>query len=198
MTDPIKTELLLIRHAPSLDLTRLAGRRDVSADCSDARALAAVSAAIGPVNHVAISPARRCVETAAALWPDRDAPESDPRLWEQDFGAWEGLPYAELPDLGPLSLRDLALHRPSGGESFVDLCGRAQPALGALARRGGRIAVVAHAGTVRAALALALGCEAPALAFQIAPLSVTRLFVTNGAQWSIGAVNWTPSAGPPP
>lgn len=191
MTLPTKTELLLIRHAPSLNRDRLAGRSDVPADCSDVQALAALRTAIGPVDGVVISPARRCAETAAALWPALADAVPDTRLWEQDFGAWEGLPYAELPDLGPLSPRELALHRPPGGESFMDLCARTQPALAALAQRPGRIAIVAHAGTVRAALALALSCEAPALAFQITPLSVTRLYATNGADWSIGSVNWT-------
>ncbi len=196
MIIPNNTELLLIRHAPSLDRGRLMGRRDVAADCSDSHTLAAVRAAIGLVDNVVISPARRCVETAAALWPDLEAPASDARLWEQDFGAWEGGQFVDLPDLGPLSPRELAAHRPPGGESFAELCARAQPALAELARRGGRIAIVAHAGTVRAALALALGSEAPALAFQIAPLSITRLYTANGANWSIGTVNWTPSGGP--
>lgn len=195
--DPTKTELLMIRHAPSLDRGRLAGRNDVEADCSDARALAACCCAIGRIDRVVVSPARRCAETAAALWPTLEAPEFDPRLWEQNFGAWEGLLYTDLPALGRLSPRDLALHRPPGGESFVDLCARTQPALASLAQRPGRIAIVAHAGTVRAALALALGLEAPALAFKIAPLSVTRFHVTNGADWAIDAVNWTANSTAP-
>lgn len=58
---------------------------------------------------------------------------------------------------------------------------------------GGRVTVVAHAGTVRAALALALGSVAPALAFAIAPLSVTRVTALPGGAWSVGAVNWRPA-----
>ena len=52
------------------------------------------------------------------------------------------------------------------------------------------VTIVAHAGTVRAGLALAVGATA-ALAFEIAPLSVTRLRALPGGGWSIAEVNWT-------
>ena len=188
---PTTTELLLIRHAPARNPGLLAGRSDVPADCTDAPALAALLAAIGPIDHRVTSPALRCVETAAALWPDMAAPQTDARLWEQDFGDWEGLAPADLPDLGPLPPQALAAHRPPSGESFDDLCTRTFPALQTLAARGGRIAVVAHAGTVRAALALALRSSSAALAFQVAPLSLTQIHSVEGTSWSIGAVNWT-------
>lgn len=181
------TELMLIRHAPALDGGRLAGRRDVPADLCDAGALAGLRAAVGAAAVVA-SPARRCRETAAALWPDL-SPRLDPRLWEQDFGSWEGVAFADLPDLGDLSSRALAAHRPPGGESFADLCARVAPALCDLRRDGGRIAVVAHAGVVRAALALATGAVPGALAFQVAPLSLTRLLALPGGQWAVAGVN---------
>lgn len=192
VTRPATTELILVRHAPARNDGLLAGRRDVPAYCSDAQAFAAVRAAIGATDHRVASPALRCIETASALWPDLPAPDSDARLWEQDFGEWEGLALSGLPDLGPLPPAELAAHRPPKGESFDDLCARTQPAMMALATRGGRIAVIAHAGTVRAALALALNSPAAALAFQVAPLSMTNLIACGGAAWSVGAVNWTP------
>ena len=54
----------------------------------------------------------------------------------------------------------------------------------------GVTAVVAHAGTVRAALARACGSVPAALAFQIAPLSLTRIIVAPGG-WSVACVNRT-------
>ena len=63
------------------------------------------------------------------------------------------------------------------------------PALGDLAGQGGRVAVVAHAGVIRAALGLALGAPARGLAFQVAPLSLTRLVALPGGAWSIAEVN---------
>lgn len=181
------TELILLRHAPADHGGALAGRRDVGAILPDPGALIALRERLG-ARHVVASPALRCVQTARALWPDL-AIATDARLWEQDFGDWEGVPFAELPDLGSLSGADLARHKPPGGESFADLCGRVTPALQELAGRGGRIAVMAHAGVVRAALAVALGHEAPALAFRVDPLSVTRLSVLGGDGWAIGCVN---------
>jgi alpha-ribazole phosphatase len=179
------TELILIRHAPAQNGGRLCGRTDVAADLSGAY-LARLASILPAPSRLISSPARRCRETAAALWPG-SAMELDDRLWEQDFGTWEDRPYADLPDLGPLSPGDLAGHRPPGGESFADLCARAAPALAAC----GAATVVAHAGTVRAALVLALGAIPAALAFEVAPLSVTRLVRMTEGRWSIRAVNWT-------
>lgn len=179
----------MLRHAPARTDGRLCGRTDVPAvlpPSADAGRLAEVLA--GTRRRVT-SPALRCLQTAGALWPGPAVP-SDPRLWEQDFGDWDGRPAADIPDLGPLSRKALAEHRPPGGESFHDLCARVWPALEDAAGAGDA-AVVAHAGTVRAALALALGDPADALAFEIAPLSVTRLVRLGDASWSVRAVNWT-------
>jgi alpha-ribazole phosphatase len=170
---------------------KLCGHSDVPADCSDSARIAAVRAAVGNPTRIITSPALRCRQTVAALWPDV-APSSDARLWEQDFGAWEGQSYGDLPDLGPLSPEALANHRPPGGESFADLCARIAPVLVGLETESS-IAIVAHAGTVRAALAMALGSVSAALAFDISPLSVTRLRALPGGNWAVLSVNWTSS-----
>lgn len=180
------TEILLIRHAPARHGGCLAGRRDVAADLPPEARLKALRAAVGAARLLA-SPARRCVETALALWPEGAGLATDARLWEQDFGAWEGRAFADLPDLGALAPAALAAHVPPGGESFAALCARTAPALCGLGP--GRVAIVAHAGTVRAALALATGSVAGALAFQVAPLSLTRIFMLPGGQWSVAEVN---------
>ncbi|QFT62961.1 histidine phosphatase family protein [Roseivivax sp. THAF30] len=170
------SELILIRHAPADHGGRLVGRTDVPAILPEKDALSKLRAALSGCEAVS-SPARRCRETAAAVFPGREIPE-DACLWEQDFGAEDGLPFDALPDLGPLTLSELAQRRPPEGESFSDLCERAAPALERLearAREGGSIAVIAHAGLVRAALSRALGHKEAGLAFEIAPLSLTRL-----------------------
>lgn len=183
------TELILIRHAPAVTEGRMAGKRDVDADCSNSAAFAALRARLAPDAARLISPALRCRQTASSLWPDLAAPDSDARLWEQDFGAWEGMPFDQLPDLGALDLPDLAAHRPPQGESFADLYARAQPALAEVVARGYRkTVIIAHAGLIRAALGMALGQPHLGLAFQIAPLSQTRLIAVAGA-WSIACVN---------
>jgi alpha-ribazole phosphatase len=192
MTPIGPSELVLIRHAPSGADGRLAGRRDVPASLKDSAALARLAAALRAVRSVVTSPALRCRQTAEALFPARALPE-DARLWEQDFGAHEGLLPAELPDLGPLDRAALAKVAPPDGESFAAMVARVTPALAeraARARDQGPVAVVAHAGTVRAGLALALESIPAALAFEIAPLSVTRLRCLPGA-FSVVCVNAT-------
>ncbi|TGN35032.1 histidine phosphatase family protein, partial [Paracoccus liaowanqingii] len=131
--------------------------------------------------QVVASPARRCRQTAAALGltPDR----FEPALWEQDLGAWEGLPPEALPDLGPLPPDALARHRPEGGESFDDMAGRVIPVLQALERD---TVLIAHAGTVRAALSMVVGPAA--LSFAVAPLSLTVLRRAGDA-WAVDCVN---------
>lgn len=185
------TELIMIRHAPALADAKLCGRTDVPADCTDGARIAAVRGAIGSPGRILTSPAVRCRQTAAELWPEA-TPPSDARLWEQSFGAWEGRRYADLPDLGPLSTRELAHHRAPGGESFADVCGRVWPILAELETEN-PIVIVAHAGTVRAALALALGSVEAGLAFDVEPLSITRLRAFPDGKWAILSVNWTPT-----
>ena len=81
------------------------------------------------------------------------------RLWEQDFGEWggSGLFRSRL-ILARFSNSDLATHlvRRTEKVSPIFVCGFNR-ALTDLAGQGGRIAVIAHAGVVRAGLAHALG-----------------------------------------
>lgn len=172
------TDLLLIRHAPVAEAGRLHGRSD-----PPARVQGLVPARLAP-DRVLASPARRCTATAAALFPGA-AVETDARLQEQDFGRHDGALLADLPDLGPLSPAELAAHAWEGGESFAELAARLAPAL---ERLSGHVAVVAHAGTVRAALGLALGHLPAGLAFEVAPLSLTRLRRHPGG-WAVAFAN---------
>ncbi|KAA8611417.1 histidine phosphatase family protein [Salipiger aestuarii] len=173
MTPPDPTDLILIRHAPADHGGRLCGRTDVPAILPPGAVLAPLRRWLAPCT-VITSPALRCRQTAAALFPGR-VRECEAALWEQDFGALEGVAFSDLPDLGPMTRAALARLASPDGESFRDLCNRVAPALTRAARRPGPVAIVAHAGTIRAALGLALEDASQGLAFDIAPLSVTRL-----------------------
>lgn len=169
------TRLLIARHAP-LAQAGLAGRRDVAADCSDRAGLDWLAAQFRGLPLLS-SPALRCRQTCAAMGLQ---PRIVPALWEQDFGRWE---IDGPPDLGPLSPQALAAQRPAGGESFLDMAARVQPVL---AKATGTVAILAHAGTVRAALALAVGPAA--LSFSVAPLSLSILSHSPGG-WAVETVN---------
>ncbi len=106
------------------------------------------------------SPLARCQESAALAAPGREVlVEPD---WEEiSLGAWEGLSVEEVRQRFPGEYEargaDLAGHRPSGGESFVEAAARVAPLLEALAESPGPVLVVAHSGVIRAGLCTLLG-----------------------------------------
>lgn len=164
--DCARSELILVRHAPADTGGRLCGRVGVPARLDDGLSLARISAALAGVRQMVTSPALRCRQTADALFADCVRVE-DARLWEQCFGAEDGMSCADLPDLGPLSRNALATRRPPGGERFADMVARVTPAL-----------------------ARALGSVSAAPAFEVAPLSLTRLRCLDDGRSVIG-VNLT-------
>ncbi|SEL88452.1 alpha-ribazole phosphatase [Roseivivax marinus] len=190
---PAPGDLLIIRHAPADHGGRLCGRTDVPAILPDAASLAGLAEFLAGSAMIA-SPAARCLATARALSADGGI-ETEERLWEQDFGRFDGQSFVDLPDLGEMTREALASHRWPGGESFEDMAGRLDPALTALivVAQARPVAVVAHAGTVRAALGRALGAPSRGLAFDIAPLSVTRFRCYAGGLAILG-VGLPPSA----
>ena len=178
-----------IRHAPVDSGGRIYGQGDLPADCSDLETFRALAALL-PRNPVWVaSQLQRTHQTAAAIRaqqeepPDKGgAPLVETQLAEQHFGDWQGLSHDEL-----ARRRDGAWHRfwlapaaeaPPGGESFVQVMARVGDAIQRLSRaHGGRdIVAVAHGGTIRAALALALALDPEkALAWTIDNCSITRI-----------------------
>ena len=198
-----------VRHAPVTDHGgRLYGRTDVSANTGERPRFEGLARAL-PEGAVWItSNLLRAHQTADAIAgaghavPER-AIEAD--FDEQDFGAWHGLTWSEVAsergsDLAHKYWVAPAHVTPPEGESFVDVIERAS---GAIARRtaqhpGHDIVAVAHGGTIRAALALALGLDPErALAFSIDNLSITRIDhvegPAKGSAWRVSAVNLLPS-----
>lgn len=190
-----------VRHAPLAEPARLSGRLDVDCPDPDPAALAALRSRLPAEAAWLSSPLRRARRTAALLGAAE--PVLDDRLAEQDFGAWQGATFAGLeaardPHLAAF-WADPAGTAPPGGESFTELAARVAACV---AERSGELAgrdvvAVAHAGPVRAALADALGlAPAAALAFEVAPLSLTRLdrFAPaepgGRASWRVAFVNW--------
>lgn len=123
-------------------------------------------------------------------------------LREQDLGDWQGLAHAELPARLRHPPHPFWPHAgeeaPPNGERFTDVRARVGPVLARLAaaHAGGDVVVIAHGGSIRAALAHALDLSPhQALGFSIANLGLTRLLRVGG-DWQVGAVNeepWTPS-----
>ncbi len=123
-----------------------------------------------------------------------------PGLIEQNLGTYQGLPHAALPaqlqapahPFWPLS----AAERPPEGESVEDMLARVAPTMDRLAHThaGQDVVIVAHGGSIRAAVAHALALTADqALHLSVHNISLTRLdHLPEG--WRVGCVNEWPGA----
>ncbi|MFJ6795582.1 bifunctional RNase H/acid phosphatase [Streptomyces sp. NPDC091268] len=135
-----------------------------------AAAVAAALAARGTVQAVVSSPLRRCRETARAV-ADRLGLEVvvEEGLREVDFGAWEGLTFAEVRERFPDDLQawlDSPKAAPTGGgESFAAATRRISATRDRLlARYAGRtVLLVTHVTPVKVLVRLALGAPPEAL-----------------------------------
>jgi alpha-ribazole phosphatase len=208
----LTTRFWWIRHAPVAHGGRIYGQSDMPCDCSEEDLFRALAQRLPREAVWVTSPLRRTHQTASAIVraglpgpepiPGPEAAEI-PDLAEQNFGAWQGLSYEELREK-----RAGEFHRfwhapaqevPPGGESFVAVIARVSRAILRLAQRhqGRDIIAVVHGGTIRAALALALGLDPEAaLAFAIENCSLTRIDRVAGPGlghgWRVVTVNRPP------
>ncbi|WP_416898502.1 MAG: histidine phosphatase family protein [Minwuia sp.] len=185
------TTFLWVRHGPTGVTGRHVGRTEVSAKLPEPARLGPLWDMLAEAGTFVSSPAARARQTAGALFPG-EMIAVEARLQEQDFGEWEGRPHGETAMPEGLDAAGIAQFRPPGGESFAEVCARTGRAIAALAgdHAGNTIAIVAHAGPIRAALVHALA-SAPAsgIAFEVAPLSVTRISLFAGGGARIDYVN---------
>ncbi|MGW9429030.1 bifunctional RNase H/acid phosphatase [Streptomyces decoyicus] len=140
-----------------------AGRRQ-------AEETAAGLAARGTIQAIVSSPLRRCRETAGAV-ADRLGLEVriEEGLRETDFGAWEGLTFAEVreryPDDLDAWLGSAKVAPTGGGESFATVARRVAVARDKLLARyaGKTVLVVTHVTPVKTLVRLALGAPPESL-----------------------------------
>lgn len=133
------------------------------------------------------SPMERTVETANILAAAEGVNvEVDSRFNELDFGAWQGTTFAKLMEY-PLWAeynQYRSIHRPPGGESVIEVQGRAWKGIQSLCERFGQstVLVVSHADVIRSILVLALGMPPDnILRLDIPPASISELSVGLGA-----------------
>lgn len=171
---------------------RLQGQRDIPLNAKGVdQAQSAGRAArklIAPKTPFVASPltrTRRTMELARSAMglPPFDY-QTDDRLKEISFGAWEGLTWREVKarDPGPAQARarDKWGHPPPGGESYAMLADRLAPWLSGLT---GDTLVVSHGGVARAIMALIGGLDpAEAPTTEIAQGRVL-LFEGGGYRW---------------
>lgn len=213
----VRTRWWWIRHAPVRGHGgRIYGQSDLGCDCGDATTFASLARALPREAVWVTSHLKRTHQTAAAIvaaglpgpaaFPGPGVIEL-PELAEQHLGEWQGLERAAFfrnRDLSPGNVWFAPAHeRAPGGESFADVVDRVRGAVERITTShvGRDIIAVAHGGTVRSALAVALDLEpAKALAFAIENCSITRLdhiAAPNGAGWRVAMVNHQPWRGEP-
>jgi broad specificity phosphatase PhoE len=207
--DFVRTGWWWIRHAPvRVDGGRIYGQTDLPCDCSDTQAMSSLAALLPRKAKWITSNLSRTHQTAQAIWaagnfgaPQEFQEEKD--LAEQNLGDWQGLDRRTFlmdrkqePDSLWYAAAD---ERAPNGESFVDLLARVDTAIARLteANRGNDIVAVAHGGTIRAALVIALGLSPRGgFAFSIDNCSLTRLDhyqSRKGSGWRIAMVNHQPA-----
>jgi len=199
-----------IRHAPVVNNDPASpplihGQMDVGADLSDSAALTRLAGELPKDALWLTSGLSRASQTAEALRGCQDediqAPVIVPAFNEQLFGDWQGLTHDRIandhPDQARAFWADYANAQPPGGESFRDVMERVAPVVHLFCRDnpGADIIAIAHAGPIRAALALALDLTPEkALSLDIDNLSLSRIdWLENPSQeggvWRPGRVN---------
>lgn len=187
--------LFLIRHGETHwnATARFQGQRDIPLNQrgrQQATAMAHVMAQAS-IDTLYASDLCRAWETAQAITTTTGlAAKPEPRLREMSFGVWEGLTYGEIERRDRRTLAawqaEPSQVAPPEGETLTQVAGRVQAAYSDMLRHhmGQVVAVVAHGGSIRVLLCLALGL-APRAHWQwmIDPGSISELRI--GAQGAI-------------
>jgi broad specificity phosphatase PhoE len=160
------TDTLLLRHGqtPMSVQKRYAGRSDVPlTDVGVQQAAAAAKRlASAGVGVIVTSPLLRAVQTAQEVAAVTGvALVTDDGFRETDFGAWEGLTFAEVRERWPAEVTTWLADpevAPPGGESFTDVSARVTAALDRVlaARAGQTVLIVSHVTPIKMLVTAAL------------------------------------------
>ncbi|MFD5426557.1 bifunctional RNase H/acid phosphatase [Streptomyces sp. NPDC127084] len=168
---------VLLRHGetPLTPEKRFSGSGGTDPELSEAglrqaEAAATAFAARGRIQHIVSSPMVRCRQTAAAVGARLGLDvRVDEGLREADFGAWEGLTFAEVRERYPDDL-DAWLASPKaaptgGGESFATVGRRVAATRDRLVAeyQGRTVLLVTHVTPIKQLVRLALGAPPEAL-----------------------------------
>ena len=164
------TTLYLIRHGETTWNAdgRFQGHQNTPLSATGSAQAQATAIALAQHHFTAIysSDLVRAAQTALIIAaPHRQPVQSDPRLREAFFGAWEGLTLPEItarwPELVAAWRQDSLHTRPPGGETLEQVQARVAEMLTELITRHAdeQVAIIGHGGSLRAMITLALGAD---------------------------------------
>ena len=166
------TRLVLVRHGATAHSAerRFSGRNDLPLDdAGEQQAAALARRSYGDVAAVVSSPLRRAVQTAEAIAAPLGVPvEIVDGLIETDFGAWEGLTFAEAYAKFPDEVdrwRASPDAAPPDGESFAEVGRRVRRARESVlaAHPAATVLAVTHVTPIKSLIRLALDAPPSAL-----------------------------------
>ena len=201
----VATRWWWVRHAPVReDNGCIYGQEDLGCDTSDRVVFEAVAKVLPRGAFWVASNLKRTHQTAQAIWatgfPKPAVMPQEAAFAEQNLGEYQGMNRAAFLASQPIGSTWFGqIDQPApGGESFMDLYNRVRGAIERInaAHTGRDIIAVAHGGTIKAAIGLALGDQpAKGLIFDIDNCSVTRLdhLASSGySGWRLPMVNQQP------
>jgi len=206
--DKDATRFWWIRHAPVPEVRDVMyGSLDVDSDCSDVAVFKGVAARLPKNARWFHSPLKRTRQTAHALIAAGAQAHSlteDPRIIEMNFGDYNGRKiealFAERTDSYLGFFPTSPFETTPNGESLSDVAKRIATFTDDMHQRytGEDIVVVAHRGTILAALhnALQLPLET-SVSFKIENVSLSRFWLysnrpIDGPKFKLGEVGWLP------
>lgn len=178
-----------IRHAEIVDMDAqgnptkgiFIGQMDVDCKAPKTEQLTWLMAQLPQCDMLVTSPLKRAKQTAKFLTAQGLSVAKqhvEPAFAEQDFGNWQGMDYQAHYEEFPEFWDNIADNRPPNGISFADLQQNVAQAMQSYYHQQDyqNLLVVAHAGSIRAALASCAGKNLnAALNYQIDHLSLTHL-----------------------
>jgi broad specificity phosphatase PhoE len=200
------TELILLRHGETVGQSsiRLYGATDIPLSPVGEQQATRAAAALRShgFTRIVTSPlqrARRSAEIVLAAQPPGAQLEVVDDLREVDFGAWEGLTWAEIAARDPDNHRRWHTDRPHftfpGGEARPDFTRRIHAAARAIPQGPGPTLAVLHKGVIKSVIAALTGMP-PEQALDLpVPLASLQRLVLKGDAWQLVAVGQTDHLG---
>lgn len=146
------------------------GQKEATLTLEGVRQIKALRPFVTETSTIYVSPSQRTIDTANILWGKElqagDTPQGvkfviDERLVERNMGKWEGLTYQEIEKENPVACKaweeDWINFTLPEGESAKDQYDRVSSLIKMLEEKKEDAIVIAHAGTIRMALAYMLG-----------------------------------------